>query len=64
MMKWNGKIKNSGEKKRKKERGNVGGSGKVGRSVIISVNYQEEEEFLFFYFKNREKKSLNREKKI
>ena len=38
MMKWNGKIKNSGEKKRKKERGNVGGSGKVGESITVNVD--------------------------
>ena len=58
IRKCNCKIESSGKIKRQK------GRGKVGRSVIISVNYQEEEEFLFFYFKNREKKSLNREKKI
>ena len=37
-MKCNSKVESSGEMKRQKGRGKIGGSGKVGESVIVNVN--------------------------
>ena len=37
-MKCNSKVESSGEMKRQKGRGKIGGSGKVWESVIVNVN--------------------------
>ena len=66
MIRCNGKEEGSGEMKRQKGWGKIGGSGKVGKNVTVNVDSQGEEEVFFnyfFIFKNRENKSFKKEKK-